>query len=190
MSQQDAGQHLHRWQRVASREAYASPWTRLREDTIIFPNGEQSTYSVFELGHCVGVLPLLDDGRVAMVRQYRYIGDHFPWEMPTGNIQQGEAPEAAANRELSEESGYQAATLEPLGSFHTSKGHCDEVAHLYVGRGLRAVKAEPDPTEEIEHGIFSFADVLAMVLDGRIVDSMTIVAVLRVALQDQRRLSI
>jgi len=173
---------LSRWRRVSSREAYASPWTRLREDTIVFPNGSRSTYSVFELGTCVGVLPLLDDGRVALVRQYRYIGDHFPWEMPTGNIGPAEAPEAAANRGLSEEAGYHARILEPLGAFHTSKAHCAEVAHLFVGRSLRPADAVPDPTEEIERGVFPFADVLAMVLDGRIVDSMTIIAVLRVAL--------
>jgi 8-oxo-dGTP pyrophosphatase MutT (NUDIX family) len=189
MVHQEDGHPLHRWQRVATREAYASPWTRLRDDTIIFPNGEQSTYSVFELGSCVGVLPIQDDGRVPLIRQYRYIGDHFPWEMPTGNIKSGEAPDAAANRELGEEAGYHAASLEYLGYFHTSKAHCEEVAHLFVGRGLRPVAAAPDPTEEIERGLFSFADVLAMVLDGRIVDSMTIIAVLRVALDDQRKLA-
>src|SRR5579871_4566040 len=168
MSRSNDSHHLHRWQRLASRTAYDSPWTSLREDTILFPNGEQSTYSVFELGSCVGVLPILDDGRVAMVRQYRYIGDHFPWEMPTGNIAAGESPEDAGNRELREEAGYLAASLEPLGHFHTSKGHCEEVAYLYAGRGLRAVTAAPDPTEEIEQGLFSFAEVLDMVLDGRI----------------------
>jgi ADP-ribose pyrophosphatase len=173
---------LHRWQRIGSRSAYASPWTRLREDTIVFPNGEESTYSVFELGHCVGVLPILDDGRVALVRQYRYIGDHFPWEMPTGNIAPGEAPRVAANRELGEEAGYHAATLDSLGYFHTSKGHCDEVAHLFVARDLAPVAAVADATEEIERRLFGFDEVLEMVLNGRIVDSMTIIAVLRVAL--------
>lgn len=180
---EDAEPHgLHRWRRTDSREAYASPWTRLREDTIVFPNGQESTYSVFELGRCVGVLPILDDGRIALVRQYRYIGDHFPWEMPTGNIASGETPASAANRELGEEAGYHAATLQPLGAFHTSKGHCDEVAYLFVGRGLRSVEAAPDATEEIKRRLFSFEDVLEMVLDGFIVDSMTIIAVLRVAL--------
>jgi 8-oxo-dGTP pyrophosphatase MutT (NUDIX family) len=159
---------LHRWQRISSRIAYASPWTRLREDTIVFPNGEESTYSVFELGQCVGVLPILADGRVVLVRQYRYIGDHFPWEMPTGNLAPAESPAVAANRELGEEAGYHAATLEPLGFFRTSKGHCDEIAHLFVARELRPVESMPDATEEIERGIF--------------VDSMTIIAVLHVAL--------
>ncbi|HZS86976.1 MAG TPA: NUDIX hydrolase [Chloroflexota bacterium] len=173
---------LHRWRRRSSRNVYQSPWTCLREDTIVFPNGHESTYSVFELGQCVGVLPILDDGRVVLVRQYRYIGDHFPWEMPTGNLVPDESPRAAANRELGEEAGYCASTLEPLGSFHTSKAHCEEVAHLFVAHDLRPVGAAPDATEELERGIFSFEDVLAMVLDGRIVDSMTIIAVLRVAL--------
>ena len=178
----DEPRHLRRWRTLTTRQVYHSPWATLREDTIRFPKGEQSTYSVLELGPCVGVLPLLDDGSVLLVRQYRYIGDHFPWEMPTGNIADGESPEQAANRELGEEAGYHAATLEPLGSFHTSKAHCDEVAHLFVGHSLSTVQADHDATEEIERALFSFPDVLAMVLDGRIVDSMTIIAVLRVAL--------
>ncbi|GAC1436589.1 MAG: NUDIX hydrolase [Chloroflexota bacterium] len=181
---------LRRWTRLASREAYASPWTRLREDTVVFPNGEESTYSVFELGSCAGVLPLLDDGRVVMVRQYRYIGDHFPWEMPTGAIDHAESPAEAANRELAEEAGYRAAVLDYLGPVHTSKGHCEEVAHLFIGRELTPVAAAPEPTEEIEIRPFAFEEVLRMVLDGQIVDSMTVIAVLRAALSDQRRLSI
>lgn len=173
---------VRRWRRVATRRVYDSPWAALREDSIVFPGGEESTYSVFELGECVGVLPLLDGDRVLLVRQYRYIGDHFPWEMPTGSIDAGETPEQAANRELAEEAGYHAAELEPLGRFHTSKGHCEEVAHLFAGRALTPRHVAHDATEEIERRVFLFADVLQMVLDGRIVDSMTIIAVLRVAL--------
>ncbi len=173
---------LRRWRRTGSREVYRSPWVGAREDSIVFPNGQESTYSVFELGRCVGVLPLRDDDRVPLVRQYRYIGDTFPWEMPTGNIAAGESPEEAANRELAEEAGYRAGRLEPLGHFRTSKAHCDEVAYLFVGRALTPVPAEPDETEEFERALFSFDEVLAMVRDGQIVDSMTIIAVLRVAL--------
>jgi len=152
------------------------------EDHIVFPNGQESTYSVFELGRCVGVLPLREDGRVPLVRQYRYIGDAFPWEMPTGNIATGESPEEAANRELAEEAGCRAAHLQPLGHFHTSKAHCDEIAYLFVGLALTPAQAEPDETEEIARGLLPFDEVLEMVRDGRIVDSMTIIAVLRVAL--------
>ena len=178
----DGSRELRRWRRVATRRVYESPWTALREDTIVFPNGHVSTYSVFELGQCVGVLPILDDGRVLLVRQYRYIGDSFTWEMPTGNIGPGEASDQAANRELAEEAGYHAASLEPLGWFRTSKGHCDEVAHLFIGHALYPAEAEADDTEEIERRLFPFDEVLAMGQDGRIVDSMTIIAVLRAAL--------
>lgn len=173
---------LRRWRMTATRRVYQSPWTALREDTIVFPDGHESTYSVFELGACVGVLPFVDQDRVLLVRQYRYIGNYFPWEMPTGAIAAGESPAEAANRELGEEAGFHAARLEPLGRFRPDKAHCDEIAHLFAGRALHPVRATPDPTEEIACGLFPFADVLAMVLDGRILDSMTMIAVLRVAL--------
>ncbi len=178
----DTSHGLRRWRRTGSREVYRSPWVGVREDSIVFPNGQESTYSVFELGRCVGVLPLRDDGRVALVRQYRYIGNTFPWEMPTGNIAADESPADAANRELAEEAGYRAGRLEPLGHVRTSKAHCDEIAYLYAGSALTPALAAPDETEEIERGLFLFDEVLEMVRDGRIVDSMTIIAVLRVAL--------
>ncbi len=178
----DTSRGLRRWRRIGSHEVYRSPWVGVREDSIVFPNRQEGAYSVFELGRCVGVLPLCDDDRVALVRQYRYIGDAFPWEMPTGAIAAGESPEEAANRELAEEAGYRAGQLEPLGHFRTSKAHCDEVAYLFVGRALTPALATPDETEEIERGFFSFDEVLEMVRDGRIVDSMTIIAMLRVAL--------
>jgi len=102
--------------------------------------------------------------------------------MPTGNIAAGESPKEAANRELAEEAGYRAARLEPLGHVRTSKAHCDEVAYLFGGCALTPVLAKPDETEEFERALFSFDEVLAMVRDGQIVDSMTIIAVLRIAL--------
>ena len=98
-------------------------------------------------------------------RQYRYIGDAFPWEMPTGNIAAGESPEEAANRELAEEAGCRAAHLQPLGHFHTSKAHCDEIAYLFVGLALTPAQAEPDETEEVERGLLPFDEVLILQRD-------------------------
>ena len=129
----------------------------------------------------MGVLPFVDDDHVVMVRQHRYLAGRFTWEMPTGGVEEGEAIEDAAQRELAEEAGYRAGELRHVHSIHTSKSCMDETAHLYIGRDLRPDAALPDEVEDIERRVMLFARVLEMVLSGEITDSMTVIAVLLAA---------
>ncbi len=91
------------WQTLWSRPVYATPWLRVREDAVITPAGDETTYSVVDCGQCVGVLPFVDHDTVLMVRQHRYVAGRVTWEMPTGGVGQGEPPERAARRELAKE---------------------------------------------------------------------------------------
>lgn len=175
------------WQRIASRAVYATPWLSVREDRVRLPDGGATLYSVVECGQCVGALPFVDDDTVLLVRQYRYVAGRVTWEMPTGGVHAGERPDDAMRRELGEEAGVQAGRLEPLGAYHTSKSVMEETAHLYVARDLSpALSATSDDTEFIGVERVAFADALGMVLSGEIVDGMTIIAVLRVALAGSR----
>src|ERR1044071_6617988 len=95
------------WKTLTSRPIYANKWMRLREDTAELPDGRTTIYGVVTFGDCVGVMPFLDDDRVLMVRQYRYVQrENHRWEMPTGGVREGETPAQAAQRELQEEVGY------------------------------------------------------------------------------------
>jgi len=170
------------WRRTASRFVHATPWLTLREDDLVLPDLRRTTYTVVETGQCVGILPLLDDGTVLLVRQYRYVADRVTWEMPTGGVHADETPEVAARRELAEEGQVSAGHLEYLGAYHTSKSVMDETAHLFAARELTAVRARPDDTEFFRIENVPFDRVLEMVTNGEITDSMTIIAVLRVAL--------
>jgi ADP-ribose pyrophosphatase len=161
---------------------YRNKWIRVREDIAEMPDGRTTVYGVCELGHCVGILPFISSTEVVMVRQYRYVQkEDSRWEMPTGGVHQGESLEEAAQRELAEEIGYRAATLDHISTFYTSKSVCDETAHLYIGHGLTPAAVAPDETEFIEVAIMPFETVLAMVLGGEIRDAMTIIAVLHAA---------
>lgn len=143
------------------------------------PNGQTTIYGVVEAGDCVGVLPFLDDDRVVMVRQYRYVfGENHRWEMPTGGVKKGESLLEAARRELREEVGYDTMDLQHINTYFPSKSIMHEIAHLYIGRGLSRVHAIPDETEFMEVADFPFQQVLEMVLESEIRDSMTVIAVL------------
>ena len=154
---------------------------RIREDLAEMPDGRTTPYGVVECKPAVGVLPFLDPDTVVLVGQYRYVARGFFWEMPTGALRAGETEEAAAQRELAEEAGYEAVQLVKLCSFISSKSVMDETCHLYLAEGLRPAAAEADPTEFIEVRSFPFRDVVRMVDDGAIQDSMTIIAVLHAA---------
>jgi ADP-ribose pyrophosphatase len=170
------------WKTRSSTPIYANKWTQLREDIAELPDGRTTVYGVVTFGQCVGVLPFLDDNQVVMVRQYRYVQqENHRWEMPTGGVLAGEAPAAAAQRELREEVGYSAGRLEWISSYYTSKSVCDETAHLYIGYDLTPAALPPDETEFLEIATMPFAAVLDMVVQSEIRDGMTVIAVLHAA---------
>jgi ADP-ribose pyrophosphatase len=169
------------WRRLSSRPIYANKWISLREDLVELPDGRTTIYGVLTCAQCVGLLPFLDRDTVLLVRQYRYVAGRPTWEMPTGGVHAGETLEQAAQRELAEEIGHRARRLVHVSTYHTSKSVVDETAHLFLAEGLSPAEIAPDETEFIDVRDFPFDTVLAMVLDGEIVDSMTIIAVLLAA---------
>ena len=169
------------WRTLSSRPVYANKWISVREDLVALPDGRTTVYGVVSCGHCVGLLPFVDPDTVLLVRQYRYVAGRATWEMPTGGVHAGETLEQAAQRELAEETGYRARHLVHVSTYHTSKSVVDETAHLFLADGLDNTEKTPDETEFIDVRAFPFDTVLRMVLDGDIVDSMTIVGVLLAA---------
>ncbi|OLC17260.1 MAG: NUDIX hydrolase [Candidatus Rokubacteria bacterium 13_1_40CM_69_27] len=169
------------WSTLSTRRVYENAWIRVREDLAELPDGRTTPYGVVECRPCVGILPFLDASTVVLVGQYRYVARAFRWEMPTGAIHPDESEEAAVQRELREEAGYEAERLVKLCTFDTSKSVLDETAHLYLAEGLRPADTQPDPTEFIEVRPFPFAEVLRMVETSEIKDAMTVIAVVQAA---------
>ena len=126
----------------------------------------------------VVVLPVLADGSVLLVRQYRYAAEDFLWELVAGHIDRHEKPAAAARRELKEETGYAARRVERLLSFFPSPGILTERMHLFRATGLRAGRAEPEADEAIEARAFSRRELERMVGRGRLRDAKTVLGVL------------
>ena len=169
------------WKTLSTKSVYQNKWISVREDLVEIPDGRTTIYGVVTCNQCVGVLPFVDPHTVLLIKQYRYVARRVTWEMPTGGVHTGEAIETAAQRELAEETGYSAGRLTHVCTYHTSKSVMDETAHLFLGANLVQAALPPDDTEFIEVRPFPFADALRMVLNGEIVDSMTIIAVLHAA---------
>lgn len=122
------------------------------------------------------ILPLLDDGRVVLIRNFRYSAGKELLELPAGTLEAGEAPATCAAREVEEETGYRAAHLEPLCSFYTTPGFTNEFMHAFVATGLTQTAQHLDPTEQIRVEPMTLTAAVEATLDGQIVDAKTIAA--------------
>lgn len=124
------------------------------------------------------ILPVLDDGRIVMIRNRRPVIGATLLELPAGTLDGVEAPEKAAARELTEETGYTAGKLAPLVSFYSTPGFCDEHMHAFLATELRAGQASPEPTEDIELAILAYEVVIAAARSGEIRDAKSLLTVL------------
>lgn len=139
---------------LSSRIAYENPWTRVREDIILRPNGKEGLYGVVERGQFVVILPLgeTDDGRrtVTLVNQYRYpIGQRL-WELPMGMWEDrpDARPEELAAGELQEETGLIARTLHHAGIVYQGAGFTTQKGHVYLATGLTQGPCAREETEQ------------------------------------------
>ncbi|HBG05352.1 MAG: DNA mismatch repair protein MutT [Geobacteraceae bacterium GWC2_58_44] len=143
--------------------------------------GDQGWYTYQVVRHPGGaaVLPLHDDGSITLIRQLRPAVGNLLLEIPAGRLALGEEPELCAARELMEETGLKATSIESLGVLHPSPGVMDEVIHLYLATGLSQGDAAPEAYEEIFCVRMHLQQALAMAADGGITDGKTIAALLR-----------
>jgi ADP-ribose pyrophosphatase len=146
-------------------------------DKVILPNGHETEIAIVRHRPCVVLIPVRDDGQIVMIRQHRRALGRDIWELPAGNVNEGESAEAAAVRECEEEIGHVPTRVERLGRFYPTPGYCDEEMIFFRVSGLRPRAADsphqPDEDEDIEAQVMPAADAKAMVARGEIVDLKT-----------------
>ena len=175
------------WTVRSSRVAYENPWVRVEHDEVVRPDGSPGVYGVVRFANvAVGVLPLLPDGTVPLVGQHRYPMDAYSWEVPEGGAPRGEPPEAAARRELAEETGLRAGHLLEIGRAHLSNSVTDERAVMYLAWDLTEGEATPDADEVLAHRRVPFADLVSDCLSGAVTDAFTHLMVLTALARAQR----
>ena len=171
------------WLRRARSVAYQNAWITVWHDEVTRPDGAPGIYGIVHFANlAAGVLALDEADRVLLVGQHRYALDAYSWEIPEGGVPVGESALDGARRELLEETGVEASDWRELARVHLSNSVSDELAVLFVATHLSHGDATPDGTEQLVIRWLPFADVLAMTLDGRISDAMTVIAVERLAL--------
>jgi ADP-ribose pyrophosphatase len=163
---------------IEKRRVYDGKVLALDLDTVEEPGGVRATREVVRHRGSVACLPVHADGRVVLVRQYRYAVQAAVWELPAGRIDPGETPEDGARREMEEEVGLSPERLEKLAEFWTTPGFCDEAMHLYRATGLREVPARPEADERIEVLTTSFGEARKMIERGEVREGKTLVALL------------
>lgn len=172
-----------RFERRTRRVAYENPWITVWHDDVTRPDGSPGIYGVVHFANlAAGVVAIDGDDRIVLVGQHRYTLDAYSWEIPEGGVPAGESALAGAQRELREETGVEAATWLELARVDLSNSISDERAVLFVATDLVVGEADPDPTEALTLRWVPFDEAVAMTLDGRISDVMSVAAIQRVAL--------
>ncbi len=151
---------------------------RVKELSIVDPGGKTHRRAFVEHPGAAVILPLLDDGRIVMIRNRRHAIDQTLWELPAGTLEAGEAPLRCAERELQEETGYAAGSLTPLCTFYSSPGICTELMHTFVARDLQPAQTLLDPTETIDVQPQSKQQLDALLKAGDIRDAKTLATLL------------
>jgi len=164
--------------RVSGELVFDGTLLKVHRDEVRLPDGSRGVREYIRHPGAVGIVPLFDDGRVLLERQFRYpFGREF-LEIPAGKIDPGEAALETGKRELLEETGYVAAEWTRLGVIHTAIAYTDEGIELYVAKNLERKERRLEAGEFLETLAVDFGEALRMIRDGRITDAKTVAALL------------
>lgn len=171
------------WKTLSGREVYDNPWINVTEYQVINPSGGKGIYGkIHYKNHAIGIVALDEENHIWLVGQYRYVLNQYHWEIPEGGGPLGKDLLESAKRELLEETGLTATDWTELQPIHLSNSVGDETGMIYLARGLQQGVAEPEETEEIQVMRVSLDEAYGMVTSGKISDSISIAAILRVKL--------
>jgi ADP-ribose pyrophosphatase len=149
-------------------------------DKVSLPNGEEKTFSYFQIENGVCILPITDGHDVLCLKQYRHPFKGLQWELPSGAIQQTDSsPLEAAKRKLEEETGYAAEHWLDLGSYYPSPGSTNEEVFLFAAAGLRATNQQLETNEPADLEKVSMEKLKALITDGEFSHGAGLATVLR-----------
>ena len=165
---------LKPWQKIRQEFEIKNPWWTYRKDEVLLPSGKRGEYHFVHVKGSSMVIPVLDDGKLILVNQYRYLADRESLEFPCGSVKEDSSYEETARHELAEETGYETKELKCVAEFNPYNGVTDEICKIYIARGLKPVKTTHDDTEEFEQVHLSPKELEKKILSNEIWDGMTL----------------
>jgi len=168
-------------ERLGTREIFRGRTFHVDVDRVRLPNGREMDMELVHHSGAAAVVPVLDDGTVLLVRQYRYATGGWLLEIPAGKLDAGESPEACARRETEEEAGYRPGKLQPLGWIWTTPGFADERIWLFLATGLELTAQVLGDDEVLSLERMPLQEAADKAASGEIHDSKTALALLRAA---------
>jgi ADP-ribose pyrophosphatase len=163
---------------IATEMIYLGRILNLRVDTVSLSGGGTARREIVEHAAAVTLVALDDDHNVLLVRQFRKPAERDLLELPAGSVDPGEDPEAAARRELQEETGFLPGRLEMLATFYTAPGFSTELMFLYLATDLTPARLPADDDESIVLVRVPVSEVPGLVASGEVVDAKTLVGLL------------
>ena len=168
--------------KTGSQEIFDGVILHVFKDTVKLPNGNPATREVIRHVGAVGVIPVTDDGKVIVERQFRYPLNRVITEIPAGKLDSfTEDRLSAAKRELEEETGYAAKEWIDMGDYYPTPAYCDERITLYLAKGLALGQRHLDEDEFLNFEAVPLETLVEQIMDGTITDGKTQVAILKAA---------
>jgi ADP-ribose pyrophosphatase len=162
-------------ERVESKEVYAGKLFQVYRDQVRLRNGHLTTREIVRHPGSVGIVPRRADGRIVLVRQFRYVAGRELWEIPAGTLDKpGEEVAAAARRELAEESGFKAGHWTVLGTAYLMPGYCDERMTFFLAEELSPTAAHAELDETFSVNAFDLHDLQVLRSSGELLDAKTL----------------
>jgi ADP-ribose pyrophosphatase len=163
---------------LSSTTIYEGPVFGIRRDEVIEPSGVRAIREIITHPGSVVVLPVLRDGRILLIKQYRHAAGRYLWELVAGRMDPGETPKVAAARELIEETGYRAKRFRVFLDVFPTPGFLEERMFILLAEGLTAGEAEPEEDEKITSRSYDRKQLEEMIRSGKLRDAKSIAGIL------------
>lgn len=167
---------LKPWVKIRQTLEMKNPWWTYRKDETRLPSGKTGEYHYVHVKGSSMIIPLMDNGKMILVNQYRYLADRESLEFPCGSVKETSTYDETAEHELAEETGFKAKEMKCLAEFNPYNGVTDEICKVYLARNLSPAKAHKDDTEEFEYEYLTPLEFDKKISAGKIWDGMTLAA--------------
>ena len=167
---------LKPWKKLRQDFELGNPWWTYRKDSVVLPSGRNGEYHFVHVNGSSMVIPILDNGKMVLVKQYRYLANRESLEFPCGSVKPDSTNDDTARDELAEETGFEARKLTCVAEFNPYNGVTDEMCKVYIARDLTSMKSHRDETEEFEQVCLSRLELEEKIRTDEIWDGITLAA--------------